>query len=367
VEQQKSSQLEQFDRNMRRDETVEEGLIWRNPKEGPFGIGGFPWIAQEGLYRRLPVQTDELLPKAVDWLADCTAGGHIRFVTDSLEVHVKVKLKNRADMYHMPPTGQCGFDCYIGEPGEEMFAGTASFRPEAAEYSSRLCLFKERRQRSVTLYFPLYQGVEEVWVGLDAEASVKEPVPFGHDRPIVIYGTSITQGGCASRPGMAYTNILSRRMSMEIVNLGFSGSGKGEPEVAAVVASIPEPACLVLDYEANCDGLERLRETLPVFIRIIRERHPHTPVVVVTRVRAPKAEWDMEFKEAMLSRREYQLGLVRELREAGDRNLYSVDGYSLMGDGFAEGTVDGTHPTDLGFLQIAEGLLPILQLVVKGS
>lgn len=365
MEEKKSSVLEQFDRNMRMTGTREEGLIWRDPKEGPFHLGGFPWIAEEGVYRRMPLHPEEPLPQAVNWLADHTAGGHIRFRTNSREVHIRVRLKDRANMYHMAPTGQCGFDCYIGGPGEEKFAGTATLRPEEPEYTARLVAFTEQELRSFTLYFPLYQGVEEVYVGLEEAAEVLAPIPFAEDRPVVIYGTSITQGGCASRPGMAYPNILSRGMKREIVNLGFSGSGKGEPEVARVMASLPAPACLVLDYEANCDGLERLQVTLPVFIKILRDRHPHVPIAVITRIRPPKADWDAEFRDAMLARRTYQLELVEALRQEGDRFIFGIDGYRLLGEQYAESTVDGTHPTDLGFSLIASALLPELSQLVE--
>ncbi|MDF2937142.1 MAG: hypothetical protein K0Q90_2515 [Paenibacillaceae bacterium] len=365
MEEKKSATLEQFDRNMRMTGTREEGLCWFDPREAPFRLGGFPWISQDGVYRRMPLHPEEALPQAVNWLADHTAGGHIRFRTDSRELHIRVKLKDRANMYHMAPTGQCGFDCYIGAPGEEKFAGTATLRPEEAEYTARLAVFPERELRSYTLYFPLYQGVEEVYVGVEEEAELLAPVPFAGERPVVLYGTSITQGGCASRPGMAYPNILSRGMKREMVNLGFSGSGKGEPEVARVIASLPDPACLVLDYEANCDGLERLQTTLPVFIRILRDSHPMVPVVVITRIRPPKADWDAEFREAMLARRAYQLELVERLRQEGDRFIFSVDGYELLGDQYAESTVDGTHPTDLGFSLIAAALQPQLSRLLE--
>lgn len=364
---QQRSKLEELDRNMRMNATDGDGVHWWSPREKPFRLLGFPWFGKDGVYRRMPLHPGEPLPQAVDWLANCTAGGQIRFDTDAQEIHIRVKLRSGSDMYHMAPTGQCGFDCYVGGPGAMLFAGTAALRPGEAEYTSRLAAFASRERRSITLYFPLYQGVEEVWVGTDNEALIWEPAPFRNVRPLLIYGTSITQGGCASRPGMAYTNILGRSLNMEVVNLGFSGNGRGEPEVARTIATIPDPACLVLDYEANCDGLERLRETLPAFIRLYRERHKEVPIVVVTRIRAPKAEWDPVYREAMLARRSYQLGLVEEQRAAGDQLLFAIDGYELLGEDYGDTTVDGTHPTDLGFYRIAKGLLPILQEVLSVS
>ncbi|MGO4276553.1 SGNH/GDSL hydrolase family protein, partial [Paenibacillus sp. TAF58] len=168
-----------------------------------------------------------------------------------------------ANMYHMTATGQCGFDCYIGGPGEQLYYSTTVYDHTLAEYEAVIFKDMAREYRIMTLNFPLYQGVEEVWIGLDQEAQIDPPQPYDSSKKIIVYGTSITQGGCASRPGMAYTNILSRRFNREFLNLGFSGNGKGEPELAQILSDIPDPACLILDYEANCVSTEMLQTTLP--------------------------------------------------------------------------------------------------------
>jgi len=259
-------------------------------------------------------------------------------------------------MDHMPATGQCGFDAYVGPVGAMRFAGVTRFKPALDSYECVLFPPSAPLQRSFTLNFPLYQGVNDVEVGLDETAQILPPLPWESPRRVVIYGTSITQGGCASRPGMCYTNILSRRINREFINLGFSGSGRGEPEVAETIAQIERPALFVLDYEANCVSLERLRETLPQFIRILRAAHPHTPILVLSRVRYAREHHDAAALAARRERLAFQRSLVARLRRQGDRRIFFKDGSPLLGPDFDECAVDGVHPTDLGFLRMANGL-----------
>jgi lysophospholipase L1-like esterase len=219
--------------------------------------------------------------------------------------------------------------------------------------------------RNIVLNLPLYQGVEEISVGLDEHAAVLAPPGYVSGKKVVVYGTSITQGGCASRPGMAYTNILSRRIPLEFINLGFSGSGKGEPEVAEIVSQINDPACLVVDYEGNCVSTELFRETLPEFIRIYRAAHPLTPILVVSRIRYAREDVTPHLYEMRMERKRFEQALVNELREKGDLNLYFFDGsHSLGGEDYYECTVDGSHPNDLGFLRMADALEPVLKTLL---
>jgi len=184
--------------------------------------------------------------------------------------------------------------------------------------------------------------------------------PFALPRPVVVYGTSITQGGCAARPGMAWTNILSRRLNVEFINLGFSGSGRGEPEVAETISEIPNPACFILDFEANSGGIGPLRERFPEFIRILRERHPKVPILVISAVPHAIERLIERVLQERIERREFQRGVVGEFRRRGDKLLYFQDGGELLGEDFEECSVDGVHPTDLGFMRMANGLMPVV-------
>jgi len=341
-------------------------LQWLSPLKKPFHIAGFPWMEEEGIYRRLPLASARDLPPAVDTLAYCTAGGQIRFRSNTSQLAVKVRLAGPANMYHMPATGQCGLDCYVGEPGQEQYIATTKFDPKAAEYEALLFHWGTKREICITLNLPLYQGIEEMWIGVDNDAAVSAPPPYASNKKVVVYGTSITQGGCASRPGMCYTNILSRMIPLEFINLGFSGAGKGEPELAMLMAEINNPALFVLDYEGNTGAANNIARTLPTFIRLLRERHPAVPIVVTSKARGPAPAYNEERELLNELRRNIQRQHVEQLWAAGDEHIYFVNGYEYkMGEAAGECTVDGTHPTDLGLWHIAKSLEKTIRDLVK--
>lgn len=356
---------QKYDAAMRGESRKDEGLVWYSPKEEPFHLAGLAWFAADGAYYRMPKKPKRPLPEAVVALAAYTAGVQARFQTDSARISIRVTEPHVPVAYHIAATCQRGFDCYAGAPGAQFYSRTARFDPAQFSYESPLFGSAGPGLRNFTINFPPYGGVTELSIGLDAGSRVLAPPPYAIDRPVVAYGTSITMGGCASRPGIAWTNILGRRLNIEVVNLGFSGSGKGEPEVAETIAEIPDPACFILDYEANAGGLERLRQTLPAFISILRERHRATPILVVSGLAcSPERFIEKEF-QGRIERRDFQRGVVEGLRSAGDKHIFFQDGGELLGKHSDECTVDGQHPTDLGFMQIANGLEPTLRGILR--
>lgn len=356
----------QLDSNMTIEDHRDDTLRWLSPLEPPFHIAGFAWLKDEQKYRRLPSAPKDPLPSAVDSLANCTAGGQIRFRTNSSRLSIRVKLRGPADMHHMPATGQCGFDCYLGDPGNQYFITSTSFDHSKSEYEAQLYDWSMKREFCVTLNFPLYQGVEELLIGVDPDAHILEAPAYASPQPVVIYGTSITQGGCATRPGMAYPNILSRSIPLEFINLGFSGNGKGEAEVARTIAEISNPALLVLDYEANSGTVAEIASTLPAFIRILRERHPVVPIMVVSRIRFAGDRFYSDMLNLHEGRKAIQRTTVEQLQRDGDHNIHFVDGSTLLGEDDAEEcTVDGVHPTDLGFKRMANTLEPIFRELLQ--
>jgi len=345
----------------------ERSLAWLSPKATPFRLAGFAWFQRDCVYRRLPLKPAHPIPEAVDSLANCTAGGQIQFRTDSTRLSVSAILLGPASMDHMPATGQCGFDCYIGPPTRQRYCGTTRFGRDVKAYEAKLFENFSRKMRNITIDFPLYQGVEELMIGLDADAQVLAPPAYAREGRCVVYGTSITQGGCASRPGMLPTNILSRRLNVEFINLGFSGSGRGEPEVAKLIASIEKMLCVVLDYEANAKGIDGLRGTLPEFLRILRDAHPSLPIVVMSSTKGARGQFDLEVEAAAEECREFERQTVEALRAQGDGNVTFLDASRFFGEDFDECTVDGAHPTDLGFLRIADGMTPLMKRLLLGA
>lgn len=367
IRQIENSAPHELDPNMRTSKAEGDNLTWHSPLEEPLRVSGLAWFDQERRYRRLPLHPAHPVRPEVDSLANCTSGGQVRFRTDSSTVSVRVRLTAGAGMYHMPPTGQCGVDAYTGGPGGWTHTGTASFQPSDTEYESLVFSCESKDRRSFMLNLPLYQGVEELWIGLEPDAEVLAPEPYDSGKKIIVYGTSITQGGCASRPGMSYTNILSRRMNLEFINLGFSGNGKGEAELAKLAAEIHDPACLMIDYEANCVSTENYVRTLPVFIQTYREHYPDVPIILISRVPNGAESFRPDLLQARMERKAFQADLARKLQEAGDLRITFVDGSSLLGSDPGEATVDGVHPTDLGFKRMADGLEPVLMKALASA
>ena len=355
---------------------TEDGLVWYAPHEKPFKLAGFNWFPKDHVYRRLPLNGP--LPPAIERLAWCCAGGQVRFTSDTDKLVVKAKLREPfgldcvpfASPYgpeHMPQTGASGFDLYLGPPGAACFHAVTRFPAGCGEYHCQLLNRTGREPLEFTLNFPLFNGVDEILIGLNPDASVQPPPAYRLENPVVVYGTSITHGGCASRPGSCYTNILSRRLNVPFVNLGFSGSGNGEPEVAKVIASVRDPALFVLDYEAN-SGLEGLTKTLANFIAILRARHKQTPILVVSKVRFAQEALKSEPEQQRVREKckAFQKGLIMKLRAAGDTHIHFLDGSTLLGKNYHECSVDGVHPTDHGFFKMADGLHPVLEKLLVG-
>ena len=365
--------IDEIDKNMAVQKADENGLVWHMPYEEPFQLAGFHWFDQDKVSRRFPVEPHFPLSGAVDELSWCTAGGQVKFRSDSGKICIKAKLRDAGGMDHMPQTGMSGFDFYIGEPGEERFYAVSRFASGSPEFTCELFSSTVRKARNFTINFPLYKGVNEMLIGVQAGARIQAPPAYPSKKPIVVYGTSITQGGCASRPGSCYTNILSRRLNMPFINLGFSGSGKGEADVARVVALIKKPALLVLDYEANYGGHDLFQKTLPAFISILRDAHAKVPILIISKNRFAQEAMDFEsdsLNHEKICRKQckvMQRNLVARLREEGDPNIHFLDGSPLLGKDYWECSVDGVHPTDLGFSRMADGIGPVIRRILFGE
>jgi len=354
--------IKKLDKKMGLQGAVLAGIKWLDPKKAPFVVSGLAWFKKEKLYRRLPVKPEWKVREGVDLLADCPAGAQLRFRTDSKRVAIRVLLTEAQRHEHMTATGQAGFDCYIGRPGKTLYISTTRFDQTKLAYEYRFFETDKKEMKSITLNFPLYQGVKDLIIGLDKSSKVLPPLPYKNKKKIIVYGTSTTQGGCASRPGMLFTNILSRRINLEFINLGFSGNGLGEPELARLISEIERPACFVLDFEANSGCM--YAKNLPQFIRILRSYHAKIPILIISRMKFSPETLGQETGVRLL-RFKFTKDTVAGFKARGEKNLYLLDGSKLLGKDYDECTVDGVHPTDLGFWRIAAVLTPVLKKILK--
>ncbi len=343
----------------------ENNIVWSVPGgDSPFKLAGFYWTDPARQYNRLPWEPEQNIPTSVIWLGKHTSGGQIRFRTDSPRVLLRATLSNYGPMPHMPQTGSSGFDLYVGDNGKYSFVNSSAHAIGAAEFTKELFSSGNGKMHDFIINFPLYDGVEKVEIGLVGGSKMEPAAPFAAERPIVIYGTSITQGGCASRPGNLFTNILSRRLNREFLNYGFSGNGKGEPEMAELLSGIDDPALFILDYEANEDG--KMAQTLSPFIDILRKHHPDMPILILPRIRFPEEAMYQDNKltderrGTVVNRWNLQKDEYDKRRAAGDEHIYFFDGGLLMGDDYADGMVDCWHPNDLGFYRMAVTLEPVI-------
>lgn len=366
-------QIDKLDRNMSVNTGAKDSqILWHDitqetdpcfsPDQNPFSLHGFAFYTADRRFCRLPQSIEPLLMQQRPQLASLmrhTAGGMIRFRTDSLKIHIQAELQSSAYMSHMTPAGQCGFDCYLRAPGQHQWflAGITKFPIHDKAY--HCCVFSqpEKRLWEVMIYFPLYIGVDEVKIGLDSDAVIERCNGFLRKGSIGFYGTSITQGGCASRPGMAYPAILGRMLDCEVYNFGFSGNGMADPCLAPVLASIPGLKLLVVDVEDNAGPNGVLEQNLPVFLDAVRNVSADLNVLVMSGVRPCREYWDNAYAEKKRFWHEFQLNEVLRRREQGDNRISFLDGLQDAGDD----TIDGIHLTDPGFQKVAEALYPVIQ------
>ena len=312
-----------------------------------------------GEYCRVPSRVRERMNDGLKGLSYHTSGGRIRFTTDSDSLSVRMAVTQRIGMAHMPLSGSAGLDIFADCGDGLKYAATKQPAFGRTRLEAEVPLPKG--EKNVTIYLPLYNGVKSLKIGTEKGASLGAPPPYTHEKPVVFYGSSITQGGCASRTSNSYCALLARRLDSDFINLGFSGSAKGEAYMADYIAGLAM-SCFVYDYDHNAPNVDHLVATHQSFFRTIRERRPDLPVVLVTRPDVDLAPQESERRRAVV-RQTYD-----EACAAGDRRVYFVDGFTLFGRSDRDAcTVDGCHPNDLGFVRMADGIEPALRAALGAS
>ncbi len=336
-----------FDSKLRVEAMARDGLSFYDVRQEPFGVYGV--FYEEDRFRRMPREVAESVSEAVAFLNDNTAGGRVRFCTDSDVVAVHADLCALGKMPHFALTGSIGFDAYA----DGQYAGTFIPPFDVQDSFEAQVHFGSRQMREVQINFPLYSGVKALYIGIKEGAALCAAPPYD-DLPVVFYGSSITQGGCASRPGNSYQALLSRWLHMDYINLGFSGSALAEQTMIDYIASLPMRV-FVMDYDHNAPDVAHLKNTHSPLFKAVRAAHPTVPIIMMTR---PSYRLNAEEKKRLaVVRKTY-----REALAAGDKNVYFIDGRQLVGKTFAEiATVDGAHPNDAGFYAMAKRIRKTLE------
>lgn len=340
--------IAKVDKNFAIKKTVDkEDVRFYSAEDAPFQIYGL--LRENGKYRRMPEAIALGVSKGVHRLHTSTAGGRVRFVTDSNYIAIRATFSRVFPFAHFAMTGSTGFDLYA----DGAFVKTFTPPVDLTEGYESVIDLRGNQMREITVNFPLFSGVTDLYIGLQEGARIEAPKPYANRKPVVYYGSSITQGACASRPGRAYQAVLSRALNYDFVNLGFAGSAKGEDAMTDYIKGLAM-SLFVYDYDYNAPDVAHLEATHEKMFLGIREANPDLPILILSR---PRFNLSGEEKKRLdVIRTTYENALAR-----GDNAVWLIDGPSLTALCEDEGTVDNCHPTDFGFASMANAILPVMR------
>ena len=322
-------------------------------RQKPFRLYGVPFFDSTGKLERVPENVAKQCNDGVVTLSKRCPGARLRFCTDSRKISFRIMLASIE-----PDIGMSIYSCQSGN----VFIGSRyAGLVKPSGYDSVLCegaFEKDAGMEDVTLFLPRNEPVAGIEIELDDGAAVEAPTPYAHAKPILFYGSSITEGGCCSKPANAYNALLSRWLDADYYNFGFSGSARGELAMADYITTI-EKSVFVMDYDHNSPSEEHLAATHEPFFRRIREREPELPIVILTRP-------DFDFHAECAPRREIIRATYEHAKAAGDENVYFLDGERFFGDEDRDAcTNDCTHPNDLGMYRMAKVIEPVLRGILE--
>ncbi len=352
---------EWLDKNLRSEESInEKDCVFHDIQEEPFDIYGLYEPKSYGSYTRVPDEVTEKLSVGMQFFAKDTAGGRVRFTTSSKYIAISVKQPLRY-LRNMCYCGSSGFDVYIdGEKNSKFYKSFIPPFEHNGEWKG-IIRFPNKKTRSITINFPLYNHVDEVKIGLQKSATLDHGKEYAIKNPIVHYGGSHIQGASANKPGNAISHFLSRRFDADFVNLGFSGNAIGELEMAEYIASL-NPSLFIMEYDHNAPNADWLRKTHYPFYQKVRELRPDLPIIMVSKQDFYNCSYYVKKQSENVERRKVIIENFEKAKATGDQNVYFIDGKTLLSGDFREDcTIDGCHPNDLGFYRIAKKFITFIE------
>ncbi len=353
-------EIQKIDKNFAQQEvTAQDGKDTYCIPDPKFSLYGVNYSEEDGAFLRMPMAIAQTVSPGVAGLNGCTAGGRLRFGTDSKSLDLIVAAAI-GRMQHMPASGSAGFTlCEETELGERLVASLMPTGADTAGYSATARL-PGGSVRNYILHFPLYNAVRSLTLRLDAGATVTPGRAYLPPDPILYYGSSITQGGCASRAGSSYQAIIARHLNIDFINLGFSGNGKAEDAMVDYLRSIP-CSIFVCDYDHNAPNAAYLKATHRRLYERYREKQPTTPILFLTRSDPERSDEGVQCRNVV--RATYNAAVKN-----GDKNVRFLDGRRLFGDRDRDlCTVDGCHPNDLGFYRMACAIEKEIRKILAGK
>lgn len=327
-------------------------------KDSPIKVFGLMNFYKNGSLMRLPEEMMEKMPQLRQFGSRST-GGRVAFRTNTKNLYIKLVSKTFIRDSFITQISSSGLDIYTGDRTEGHYIGSVfptgarGTDPNMSENNFTL----DGEMTDITIYMPKNEILDNIYIGIDEDASIEAPSPYRNEKPVIFYGSSITEGGCAGRVGNAYNAALSRQLNMDYINFGFSGWAKGEPEMAKFIADIPM-CVFVMDYDYNADTVEYLQSTHEPFFKIIRERNPDLPIIMLSnpnyRIKRENSE-----KRLAVIRATYENAI-----QNGDRNVYLISGENFYAESDPYAcTVDNVHPNDCGFYHMAKEIRKTLEPV----
>ena len=322
----------------------------------PLKVWGIPFFEEKKALVRLPDEVIEKLPN-LDHLGRRCPGARLAFKTDSPSFTVRVVLKTLTVDIGMSIYACQSAQVMLGERKDARHLGVVN-PPDYETKDFKKTFKKSAEMEQVTVYFPRNEQIETIEITIEEGAKIEEPTPYKYEKPIVFYGSSITEGGCCCNSTNAYNAILSRWLDFDYINMGFSSSARGEMAMADYISSF-DMGIFVYDYDHNAKNVEQLEKTHKPFFDRIRKSHPELPILMMTR----PAE---AYTEEMKARREVVLATYHAALAAGDKNVYFIDGETFYGEEDRNlCAVDDCHPNDIGFLRMALVIRPVLEKMLK--
>ena len=350
----------EYDKNM-----VVESSIGDKPvklfdvRSEPFEVYGFYDYKNQPWFIRMPDGVAAEVSDGVNYARRESSGGRVRFSTDSEYIAIKAEMGGVGYNSRLPLLETGGFDLYVDGDFSSRFE--APFTPPFGmkEGYEQIVKFRTKQMRDITINFPVHSKVKSLMVGIEPTAELGGGKKYRNKKPVVCYGSSITHGTAASRPGLTYPNMLSRALNIDVYNLGFSGHCKGEPRMAEYIADM-EMSAFVMDYDENGGNAEYLEATHRPFFDIIRAKHPTLPVIMLSRPSIyPESKTHNSMREVI--RKTYL-----DVKAGGDENVYFIDGGEYIKKyGYDDCILDGIHPNDLGFKAMSEAILEYLRPIVE--
>jgi hypothetical protein len=350
--------LSEIDTNLKVESSIKKDDIkFFDANDPMFKIYGV--IYENGKYRRMPEKVASSVSEGVFALHAHCAGGRIRFRTDSPYVAISVENNGIEYSSNFSFTGKCGMDIYMNEDGKDIHVGTYAIPEGTTNKYEGVAELGVSKLRDITINMSSYSEVHKLFIGLKEDSIVEECTPYACDKPVVYYGSSITQGAFSSRPGNTYQAIVSRRLNLDYINLGFSGNALAEDEMIDYINNF-DMCAFVYDYDHNAPTPEYLKETHEKMFKAIREKHPDLPIIMMPRPRFELCPHEKKRLEIITE-------TYNNAVNSGDKNVYLIDNKTLCALCGNDGTVDLCHPNDAGFMSMAKAVGDVMEKILKNT